>query len=123
VIVDGKNIYPKLMLPHGFYAYQWEKDGVILSESAHEIEAKEPGVYRARFRRTPNTVDDRWNRWSAPVRITTGSMPSGSDKIINDAKAYNRVPDKGKSEPVNLGQKESENHQSAHTLLKESAGL
>lgn len=61
-----------LRLAQGFPAYQWERDGQIISgaTSATYI-ATIPGIYRARFSRThqiPN--EQQWNRWSDPVTVT-----------------------------------------------------
>ncbi|MDH5381311.1 MAG: PA14 domain-containing protein, partial [Cyclobacteriaceae bacterium] len=52
-------------------AYQWEKDGVILTGETKSIYfATEPGIYRGRFSRVPNPSESDWNEWSAPVKIT-----------------------------------------------------
>lgn len=75
VIVKSKAIYPKLMLAEGFFAYQWEKNGVIIATAkSNTYTATTPGTYRARFSRVSATpTASQWNRWSAPVKITEGT--------------------------------------------------
>jgi hypothetical protein len=66
--------YPKLILSEGFFAYQWQKDGVTISgATAPTYIAKTPGVYRARFSRVAAPTSTQWNRWSDPVTITSSS--------------------------------------------------
>jgi hypothetical protein len=79
VIVRTKNIFPKLMLAQGFLAYQWEKDGVIISTAtSYTYSATAAGVYRARFSRvsTAPTMESQWNRWSQPMTIMEGTAVS-----------------------------------------------
>lgn len=72
VIIRSKNQYPKLMLAEGFLAYQWEKDGVIISgATANTYTATATGTYRARFSRLSTApTATQWNKWSAPVTVT-----------------------------------------------------
>jgi hypothetical protein len=71
VIDKAKNVYPKLMLAEGFLAYQWEKDGVILSTKSNTLTATVPGTYRARFsRKATYPTEAQWNKWSPPVKVT-----------------------------------------------------
>ncbi len=60
-----------LVLPQGFPAYQWERDGVIITGATSYIYvATSPGVYRARYSRLSATPDpSQWNRWSDPVTV------------------------------------------------------
>jgi hypothetical protein len=71
-IIRSKSQYPKLMLAEGFLAYQWEKDGVIISTAkSATYTANAPGKYRARFSRLSTApTSTQWNRWSATVTIT-----------------------------------------------------
>jgi predicted esterase len=67
----------KLDLAKGFLAYQWERNGVIISgaTSAQYI-ATSTGTYRARFSRiSRNPTEAQWNEWSAPVTVTSSSPP------------------------------------------------
>jgi hypothetical protein len=66
--------YPKLILAEGFFAYQWEKDGVIISgATTNTYIAKAPGKYRARFSRVAAPTAAQWNKWSPIVTITSGT--------------------------------------------------
>lgn len=71
-IVRSKSQYPKLMLAEGFLAYQWEKDGVIISTAkSNTYTATSPGKYRARFSRLSTApTSTQWNKWSAIVTVT-----------------------------------------------------
>jgi hypothetical protein len=72
--------YPKLMLGEGFHAYQWEKDGVIISgASTNTYIAKVPGKYRARFSRVPYPTSTQWNKWSAVVTVTYATTATRSE--------------------------------------------
>jgi hypothetical protein len=84
-INTAKAIYPKLMLAEGFYVYQWEKDGVIISgATANAYIAKLPGKYRARFSRVAAPTSTQWNKWSAIVTITnsTARMSVENDSVV-----------------------------------------
>lgn len=60
-----------LVLPQGFPAYQWERDGEIIPGAfTHSYVATIPGTYRARYSRYgANPTDVQWNRWSDPVTV------------------------------------------------------
>lgn len=66
-----------LRLPQGYYAYQWERDGVIIPGANSSVySTTTPGVYRARFCRSTSTpTEAQYNRWSKPVTVTVGSPP------------------------------------------------
>jgi predicted esterase len=71
VIDKSRGIKVKLMLPEGFLAYQWEKDGVKLSITTPTYTVAGPGVYRARFSRLSTApTEAQWNRWSAALKVT-----------------------------------------------------
>lgn len=74
--VDNANgIFPKLVLAEGFFAYQWEKDGVLIaSATSNKLTVTAPGTYRARYSRKPLPGAADWNTWSAGITIT-GSGP------------------------------------------------
>jgi hypothetical protein len=69
-----------LQLPAGFLAYQWEKDGKIISgANGYLYPANSPGKYRARFSRLSTTPSEgQWNEWSPVVNVTTQNPPSAS---------------------------------------------
>ncbi len=71
-INTSSNVFPKLVLPEGFFAYQWEKDGTLIANATtHRLTATLPGIYRARFSRKPNPGPADWNAWSQPLTITS----------------------------------------------------
>lgn len=65
----------RMELANGFFAYQWERNGVIItSATASKYVATSPGTYRARFSRKKNPGPSDWNKWSDPVQITTRNL-------------------------------------------------
>lgn len=86
VIDKSKGIYPKLILAEGFLAYQWEKDGTILTNTANTLSVSAPGKYRARFSRSSTSpTEGQWNEWSPYVTITDSgsSAPTVSVNITS----------------------------------------
>ena len=79
-IVRSKSQYPKLMLAEGFFAYQWEKNGVIISTAKSNVyTATSPGTYRARFSRISSApTASQWNKWSAPITITESTTTAAA---------------------------------------------
>jgi predicted esterase len=82
VIVRSTGTYPKLTLPIGFFAYQWQKNGVALSTTGNTLTVTSAGNYRARFSRVANPTSTQWNRWSNYVAITEGTTATGLDEAI-----------------------------------------
>lgn len=86
VINTSTGQYPKLLLSDGFFAYQWEKNGVIISgATSATYTATTAGTYRARFSRVANPTSTQWNRWSDPVVITSSStarVASSTDSVL-----------------------------------------
>ena len=69
---DGLQMY----LSEGFKAYQWEKDGVIISgATSYTYKATTTGTYRARFSRKANPTAADWNQWSKAITITKVNPP------------------------------------------------
>lgn len=96
VIDKAKNVYPKLMLAEGFLAYQWEKDGVILSTKSNTLTATTPGTYRARFsRKATYPTEAQWNKWSPPVKVTeaTTSTTLAATGAPTDAQQLEAAPE------------------------------
>lgn len=87
----------RMELAKGFRAYQWEKDGVIIPDAdGPSFVANEPGVYRARFSRVLNPIEQQWNRWSDPVTVTESNPAQAQIKqtgtvILKDLNNYNDV--------------------------------
>jgi predicted esterase len=68
----------RMYLSREFYAYQWERNGVIIpGATSYTYTATTPGTYRARFsRKTSNpTTESDWNQWSKPVEVGTSAPP------------------------------------------------
>jgi|GEM_PF-5291475 len=84
VIDASKGQYPRMNLAEGFFAYQWEKDGVIISgATTHYYIARSPGRYRARFSRVAAPTSTQWNKWSDPVQITSSAtMAAAADSAV-----------------------------------------
>ncbi len=79
--ICGTNGQPaRLNLPEGFFAYQWQRNGVTIpGATSYFYEASEPGVYRARYSRVSATpTEEQWNRWSDEVTVTE-SFPGAPD--------------------------------------------
>ena len=71
VICNTNGAGAKFSFSDGFAAYQWEKDGVILSgETSSEYVATTPGTVRGRFSRKPNPQESDWEPWSDPMVVT-----------------------------------------------------
>ena len=61
----------KLSVAEGFFAYQWERNGVIISgASSASYVATTTGTYRARFSRVRNPSSTQWNAWSPSMNVT-----------------------------------------------------
>lgn len=76
----AKGKYPNLMLAEGFLAYQWERNGVIISTAkSPTYKVTSAGTYRARFsRKSAYPTEAQWNRWSDPVKVTDVSTAIAS---------------------------------------------
>lgn len=92
----------KMGLAAGFLAYQWEKDGVIISgATGNEYTATQPGVYRARFSRVSRTPgSSQWENWSQAVTITGNG--SGKADIIPLTTTHLRGPDDATPNTIRL---------------------
>lgn len=92
----------KLGLAAGFLAYQWQRDGVIISGATnHNYEATQPGVYRARFSRLSKSPGaSQWEEWSPPVTIT-GSAGTQAE-IIPLTTTHLRGPDNATPNTIQL---------------------
>jgi hypothetical protein len=92
----------KLGLAKGFLAYQWQKDGVIISgATGHEYVATEPGVYRARFSRESRSPSSgQWEDWSPGVTITGSSVAKAT--IVPLTTTHLRGPDNAGPNTIQL---------------------
>jgi hypothetical protein len=66
----------QMFLSEGFKAYQWEKNGVIISgATTSKYTATTTGTYRARFSRKANPTASDWNQWSKAITVTSVGTP------------------------------------------------
>ncbi len=71
VICNTNDVGVTISFTKGFFAYQWEKDGEILTEeTSNEIVVNTPGMVRGRFSRKPNPGPGDWEPWSDPIEVT-----------------------------------------------------
>lgn len=67
---NGKGV--ELKMPEGFRAYQWDKNGVVISgATSAKYTATTTGSYRGRFSRVPNPTSADWNEWSPAVSVSS----------------------------------------------------
>lgn len=93
-----ENLFPELVLAEGFFAYQWEKDGKIISGArSNKYVATEPGVYRARFSRVASPSSGDWNRWSNPITITATAVEE-EDEEPDEEEPQEEEPDEEEPE-------------------------
>jgi hypothetical protein len=116
VIDKSKAQNVKLMLAEGFLAYQWQKNGVVISTAkSNTYTATTPGVYRARFSRLSTApTEAQWNRWSANVTVTqvgatsTARVNTSSlemvpeDSVVQQDLSFSVYPNPATSGTVNL---------------------
>ncbi len=78
----------KMDLAEGFLAYQWERNGVIISgATGPSYTANTNGTYRARFSRISKTpTASQWNDWSQTVTVTTVSPAKADAEQIGSVK-------------------------------------
>lgn len=87
VLCPDSVINVRMGLTAGFYAYQWDSNGVVIpGATASEFYAKGYGTYRARFQRTATSDWSAWSpnpvivsykpRYSAPPITTQGPRSS-----------------------------------------------
>ncbi|HET9485928.1 MAG TPA: T9SS type A sorting domain-containing protein [Chryseosolibacter sp.] len=101
IINKSKSLYPKLMLAEGFLAYQWEKDGVVISTAkANTYTATTPGTYRARFsRKSSYPTEAQWNKWSPAVKITEVTTTTA---VASASSARTATSEEVAADPENL---------------------
>lgn len=82
----GEIVNAKLGLQSGFYAYEWDKDGVTISgQTTNQLTVTSFGTYRGRFKRT---ATGQWSVWSpAPVVISQNQATVSPAISINGLKS------------------------------------
>jgi large repetitive protein len=82
----GETVNAKLGLQSGFYAYEWDKDGVTISgETTNQLIVTSFGTYRGRYKRTATS---EWSEWSpAPAVISQNQATVSPNISINGLKS------------------------------------
>lgn len=76
----------RMAFSKGFFAYQWQRDGQIISGATlEEFTANTPGTYRGRFSRKPNPAEADWEQWSDPVVVSEMNPEKPSVEVIGTA--------------------------------------
>jgi hypothetical protein len=71
-INNNTGVFPKLILPEGFFSYQWEKDGTLIANATtNSLAVTSAGSYRARFSRKALPAPTDWNAWSVAILISS----------------------------------------------------
>lgn len=86
-INNTTGVFPKLILPEGFFAYQWEKDAsVIANATTNKLTVTLAGTYRARFSRKASPGPNDWNAWSAAIVITAAGpvQPPAEEEPVDE---------------------------------------
>jgi hypothetical protein len=87
----------KMELGEGFRAYQWERNGEIISgATSYTYTATTTGTYRARFSRKANPGASDWNQWSPAVTVTQVNPPAPKmdqvgSVVLKDLNGFNDV--------------------------------
>ncbi|MEP7079832.1 MAG: PA14 domain-containing protein [Ginsengibacter sp.] len=90
----------KMILQSGFYAYEWQKDGVtIVGANTDSINVHAYGTYRARFKRSSAS---NWSDWSPQPVVISQKNPTVSPPIQIDGlhTAVLPAPDGSTSVPL-----------------------
>ncbi len=70
----GDNIDAKMQVQPGFYAYEWDKDGVMIpGATTNTYNATSYGTYRIRFKRT---AASNWSDWSPSPVVVSQKQPT-----------------------------------------------
>lgn len=94
-MTNGQGV--RMELAKGFRAYQWERNGVIISgATAATYIANTTGTYRARFSRVANPTSSDWNEWSKTVTVTQQSpaqaqIDQKGTVVLRDLNGFNSV--------------------------------
>ncbi len=71
-----ETVNAKLGLQAGFYAYEWQKDGVTISgQTGNELIVTSYGTYRGRFKRTATSAWSLWSPTPAVISENQGTVP------------------------------------------------
>ncbi|MEO6637496.1 MAG: PA14 domain-containing protein, partial [Ginsengibacter sp.] len=85
-----ENVDAKMQLQPGFYAYQWDKNGVIIpGATTNTYNATTYGTYRGRFMRTSTSA---WSAWSPAPVIVSQKQPTITPPIQVNGLFSNVLP-------------------------------
>ncbi len=71
----GETINTKLGLQAGFFAYEWDKDGLtIVGQNTNILMVTEFGTYRGRFKRTATSAWSPWSPLPVVVKLNSGTV-------------------------------------------------
>ncbi|MDQ6761228.1 MAG: PA14 domain-containing protein, partial [Bacteroidota bacterium] len=85
-----ENIDAKMQVQPGFYAYQWDKDGVVIAgATTNTYDATVFGTYRARFMRTATSP---WSAWSPSPVVVSQKQPTITPPIQINGLYSNVLP-------------------------------
>ena len=96
----NETVNAKLGLQAGFYAYEWQKDGVtIAGQTSNQLIVNNYGTYRGRFKRTASA---QWSVWSPTPVVISQNQGTVSPAIqINGLKsAVLPAPDGSSAVPL-----------------------
>ncbi len=86
----GETVDCKLGLQAGFYAYEWDKDGVTISgQTTNQLLVSSFGTYRGRFKRTATS---QWSAWSPTPAVISQNQATVSPAISVNGLKSNVLP-------------------------------
>ncbi len=96
----AENIDAKMQLQAGFYAYEWDKDGVTIpGATTNTYDATSYGTYRGRFKRTSTS---NWSAWSPAPVVVSQKQPTITPPIQINGLYSNVLPSPDGSTTVPL---------------------
>ena len=86
----GETVNAKLGLQAGFFAYEWDKDGVTIpGQTTNELIVTAYGTYRGRFKRTATSA---WSVWSPTPAVISQNQATVSPAILLNGLKSNVLP-------------------------------
>jgi chitodextrinase len=118
VICNTTGTGVKIAFSKGFLAYQWEKNGEVLTgEQKEELVADTPGIYRGRFSRLSKTPNEtQWEPWSDPIAVTEVNPQKPS--VIVEGTTHLRGPGLSSSDVNNTVKLKSSVHADLYDWYK-----
>ncbi len=86
----GETVDAKLGLQAGFFAYEWDKDGITIpGQTSNELIVASYGTYRGRYKRTATSA---WSVWSPTPAVISENQATVSPAIQLDGLKSNVLP-------------------------------